>query len=335
MADVNVPEDEGPIVVGPMTETDAAVVDYLVSALARGDFAAFNGTVSTKRVDSFPPERRAAHAASRHRAFEQFARRVSPVPAEISVRTGLGETRFIIVCLRVPGPPLAAADLAISRQGSSPIDVNDFVQLDPGLVEQPVDPFDRARIDRVVEALAANDWHAFRQLACHPRIPEDVHRPYFDLFAHKVGHVRRIRCRTNQMGQRHLLVLLAGREPGGRDLSLSMLADGHGEGTTFMTAQLEEQGFDRGAFEKERGRIANLKSPPLPPWKAHPDIPRGSIGWRMGGGETTAMNFQEFFTELSDEDRARFEQAHPEPDEWVGYYRLIRGQTDTGSPSPP
>ncbi|MCW5714807.1 MAG: hypothetical protein KIT43_09885 [Bauldia sp.] len=171
----------------------------------------------------------------------------------------------------------------------------------------------------------ADDWPAFQRLTSNPALA-DLQRPYFDLFAHKVGALKRIDCRVNQMGQRYLLVLLGAREPGGRDLTLSLMADGRGESTTFIGAQLEEEGFDRWAFEKERRRIANLKSPPLPPWRAHPEIPRYSIGWRMGYGEETAIHFLEFFGELSDEDKTRFEHAHPEPEEWSGYYRRLRGE---------
>jgi hypothetical protein len=60
-----------------------------------------------------------------------------------------------------------------------------------------------------------------------------------------------------------------------------------------------------------------------PPWVAHPELPRLSIGWRMGYGEETANRFYQWFSALAQADRLRFRREHPEPQGWEGYYQMI------------
>lgn len=53
-----------------------------------------------------------------------------------------------------------------------------------------------------------------------------------------------------------------------------------------------------------------------PPWVVHPDIPAGSMGWRMGVGETTADDFWSW-TELFPEDAVELLMAcRPWPAGW-------------------
>ncbi|HEU4804843.1 MAG TPA: hypothetical protein VFS91_03400, partial [Nitrobacter sp.] len=52
----------------------------------------------------------------------------------------------------------------------------------------------------------------------------------------------------------------------------------------------------------------------------HPDISPGSIGWRMGQGEDYLLSFRPWFASLPPEDQKRFEQQHPEPRGWGGFY---------------
>jgi hypothetical protein len=61
-----------------------------------------------------------------------------------------------------------------------------------------------------------------------------------------------------------------------------------------------------------------------PPWKTHPDIPFGSIGWRMGCGEEAYDAFYQSFSKLSDREKSAFERENPEPPGWEGLYETIR-----------
>jgi hypothetical protein len=63
---------------------------------------------------------------------------------------------------------------------------------------------------------------------------------------------------------------------------------------------------------------------PLPPWLARPDIPHGSIGWRMGAGEDVYDAFYQWFSRLTDEEAAMFAESNPEPATWQGHYAMIR-----------
>ena len=57
-----------------------------------------------------------------------------------------------------------------------------------------------------------------------------------------------------------------------------------------------------------------------PPWEALPDIPRYSIGWRMGGGEDYWLAFHEWFRVQGPEKRKHYIAIYPEPDAWSGFY---------------
>lgn len=57
-----------------------------------------------------------------------------------------------------------------------------------------------------------------------------------------------------------------------------------------------------------------------PPWIAFPDIPLGSIGWRMGGGESFLMIWDKWYIKLSNDIRLQYQVNHPEPAGWEGFY---------------
>jgi hypothetical protein len=57
-----------------------------------------------------------------------------------------------------------------------------------------------------------------------------------------------------------------------------------------------------------------------PPWKEHPDIQPGSIGWRMGPGEAYIGEFTQWFARKHDEAKLRYAKENPEPSEWEGFY---------------
>ena len=59
-----------------------------------------------------------------------------------------------------------------------------------------------------------------------------------------------------------------------------------------------------------------------PLWLAFPDIPWGSLGWRMGSGEAYANAWIPWFKALSDEARREYIVQWPEPDSWNGFYQF-------------
>jgi hypothetical protein len=57
----------------------------------------------------------------------------------------------------------------------------------------------------------------------------------------------------------------------------------------------------------------------LPPWQKHPEIPSGSIGWRMGYGDAYWANSASGSTEKPGHKR-RYAEQHPEPPDWENFY---------------
>lgn len=57
-----------------------------------------------------------------------------------------------------------------------------------------------------------------------------------------------------------------------------------------------------------------------PPWKAL-DIPYGSIGWRMGGGEGYMSDWHEFMGGLDSWEREQYFAYHTPPSEWQEWYQ--------------
>jgi hypothetical protein len=60
-----------------------------------------------------------------------------------------------------------------------------------------------------------------------------------------------------------------------------------------------------------------------PPWKQLPDLPRLSIGWRMGLGQEVRIRFYDWFGALDSSAQQAYRDKHPEPDGWTGYYQMI------------
>jgi len=62
------------------------------------------------------------------------------------------------------------------------------------------------------------------------------------------------------------------------------------------------------------------KSALLPPWRKHPNIPRYSIGWRMGYGDHYLMVWWQWAAEQSKEALLDSFRAHaPIPVEWADW----------------
>ena len=57
-----------------------------------------------------------------------------------------------------------------------------------------------------------------------------------------------------------------------------------------------------------------------PPWLAHREIERYSIGWRMGYGEDYIDRFGHWLDTLTPEERAEYRTLFPEPVTWKGWW---------------
>jgi hypothetical protein len=58
----------------------------------------------------------------------------------------------------------------------------------------------------------------------------------------------------------------------------------------------------------------------VPPWVKYPNLPRLSMGWRMGAGESYIMDFGVWWSRQAREVRVRFKQKYVEPEAWTGFY---------------
>lgn len=68
----------------------------------------------------------------------------------------------------------------------------------------------------------------------------------------------------------------------------------------------------------------------LPPlWIAYPMIPSGSLGWRMGWGETYAYKFADWFADLSDDEKQEYIKLFPEPQRWNLYWEFKQSDEET------
>ena len=67
-------------------------------------------------------------------------------------------------------------------------------------------------------------------------------------------------------------------------------------------------------IEKE---LLNAK---LPLWLEFPDIPRYSIGWRMGKGDDYSWEFAQWWKGLSPAAQQEYQKLYPEPLGWRGWY---------------
>ena len=57
-----------------------------------------------------------------------------------------------------------------------------------------------------------------------------------------------------------------------------------------------------------------------PPWLAHQEIERYSIGWRMGYGEDYIYRFGDWLDTLSPDERTEYRTLFPEPVTWKGWW---------------
>jgi hypothetical protein len=60
-----------------------------------------------------------------------------------------------------------------------------------------------------------------------------------------------------------------------------------------------------------------------PPWEKYPNIPHGSIGWRMGVGEVYLENFVVWWSRQPRPIRLKVREKYPEPSSWLGYWKSL------------
>ncbi|AHI33371.1 hypothetical protein AU15_19040 [Marinobacter salarius] len=58
----------------------------------------------------------------------------------------------------------------------------------------------------------------------------------------------------------------------------------------------------------------------LPPWLQYPDMPLGSIGWRMGAGEDYWYRFVDWYGRLTELERERYRRRYPKPESWAVFW---------------
>ena len=59
----------------------------------------------------------------------------------------------------------------------------------------------------------------------------------------------------------------------------------------------------------------------LPPWRKYPNIPLGSIGWRMGLGEDYWIEFEDWFKHQPMDQQHAYAVSNPEPPGWARFYQ--------------
>jgi hypothetical protein len=62
----------------------------------------------------------------------------------------------------------------------------------------------------------------------------------------------------------------------------------------------------------------------VPPWIKFPNIPLGSIGWRMGVGEDYWYRFRNWYHKQIQETQKILCIKYPEPDGWTHFYQRLK-----------
>lgn len=59
----------------------------------------------------------------------------------------------------------------------------------------------------------------------------------------------------------------------------------------------------------------------VPPWIKYPNLPKGSMGWRMGEGEWYLGEFLNWYYANPRKKRVEIMNKYREPKEWSGFYK--------------
>jgi hypothetical protein len=57
-----------------------------------------------------------------------------------------------------------------------------------------------------------------------------------------------------------------------------------------------------------------------PPWAKYPNLPAGSMGWRMGVGEVYLERYGVWFSRQARSNRLAVRAKYPAPAEWVQFW---------------
>ncbi|MEG4477711.1 hypothetical protein [Microcoleus sp. M2_C2] len=60
-----------------------------------------------------------------------------------------------------------------------------------------------------------------------------------------------------------------------------------------------------------------------PVWIEFPNIPWGSLGWRMGFGEVYWTQWHDWFRTVDPHLRLSYKAKWPEPEGWTGFYAMV------------
>lgn len=75
-------------------------------------------------------------------------------------------------------------------------------------------------------------------------------------------------------------------------------------------------------------RLVDERERPLPPWKAFPDLPRFSIGWRSRRAESYLMQWHSWYAGLGEDARREYRRHHRAPwPLWTGFYATLSRRT--------
>ena len=59
----------------------------------------------------------------------------------------------------------------------------------------------------------------------------------------------------------------------------------------------------------------------VPPWIKHPNLPKESMGWRMGQGEGYLNDFITWYYANPRKKRVDIMRLYKEPNDWNGFYK--------------
>ncbi|MBC2579123.1 NADAR family protein [Clostridium sp. DJ247] len=66
--------------------------------------------------------------------------------------------------------------------------------------------------------------------------------------------------------------------------------------------------------------VFSINNPMAPLWLMFPHFSRHSVGWKMGSGEKYIYEFNDWYGNLTAEEKKQFQELFPEPMGWLGFY---------------